>query len=713
MAITQVTSNVIQDDTIKSDKLSSGGPSWDSSGSLSAVGFFGDGSQLTGLISTISASTIIQAITGNKIPGTINAKGFFGDGSRLTGTVSSLSVIEVTNNTFLVEPIHNNGVVLLNSLSTVNIYTDIFGTYTPGHQTIFIQTNTGRGNFVSSGIYSINNINVTKGRYSVCELLNLSGNNIWSLYGDLSTTPVSLPQIPTYSLSANLLSATEGLDITFALNTTNVTDSTIAYTISGTISAADLRPESAGITGNFNLVNNTATIVLQLTEDFEIENEVINLTLNNGQANISIPVIDTYQAPRFSGIFSATNSTLALSGDILYGTGTNGSGQLGLSISPYTQLNYSQFTKVTVAQSGATTINNPRFTSVEAGPFGSLALSGENLFAAGFVPDGHLGFKPTGISLVTTFTRIALATQDSPRIDYNNPKFTAIAIGFDASYALSGENLFSTGQTTYGQLGQGDIFIHKSTFTRIAQAQGITNPKFTAIAATFWSFFALSGNDLYACGRNFETNLGLPRTNPSRGDTNYDLLTRVLSARNGNVTINNAKFTKVAPAGIHTLALSGTDLYAVGSSLGLGALGLGSGVNNASIFTKILSAQNGPTIITNPQFTEIAASVTLSLALSGTDLYGCGRNASGELGLNNTAITSIFTKVLSARNIHGVVINPKFTAISCPNTSGEFSFALSGTDLYVTGWDVSNGKFGLNRPSSNLLLFTQVSSVAI
>ena len=120
----------------------------------------------------------------------------------------------------------------------------------------------------------------------------------------------------------------------------------------------------------------------------------------------------------------------------------------------------------------------------------------------------------------------------------------------------------------------------------------------------------------------------------------------------------NAKWTAITAGYAHTLALSGTDLYGTGWGAA-GQLGLGN-IANKSTFTKIPG-----------NWTSTATGLEYSLALSGTDLYGTGGNYYGELGLGDIANRSTFTK------IPGI-----WTGIA---TGSVHTLALSGTDLYGVG----------------------------
>ena len=95
----------------------------------------------------------------------------------------------------------------------------------------------------------------------------------------------------SYILTANSTSITEGDTVTISLQTTNVPDGNIPYSITG-IAGGDL--SSGSLTGNFALSGGFASLNFTLADDGVVENsETMTMTLNNGRANISITIADT------------------------------------------------------------------------------------------------------------------------------------------------------------------------------------------------------------------------------------------------------------------------------------------------------------------------------------------------------------------------------------------------------------------------------------
>ena len=112
--------------------------------------------------------------------------------------------------------------------------------------------------------------------------------------------------VDSYVLTASSTSITEGDTVTISLQTSNIPNGSVAYTISGggggltfgggsgssDFTAADL--SSGSITGSFNLVGGFASLDFTLADDGVSENtETMRLSLDNGRATIDINISDT------------------------------------------------------------------------------------------------------------------------------------------------------------------------------------------------------------------------------------------------------------------------------------------------------------------------------------------------------------------------------------------------------------------------------------
>jgi hypothetical protein len=582
MSLTKITGRVIKDGTLKPEDFSSGRPDWNSTGYLSATKFFGDGSLLAGITATDITPTVINVLTSTNFTGYLTADAFVGDGGGLSNIQRALSVIEVTDNSFIVEPKHNNCIMVLNSLSTINISVNASPFFIPGHITTFIQYNQGRGKFISQQFYNADNFYETQKQYAVCNLLNYKSLEGWTLYGDLTSTSLtSAPILVTPVANAQFT------DI-FAHN--QLTDDGYGLALSG-------------------------------TQLFVVGSSNQNYQLGLPDPNISISTF-TKLSGNWNKATGGPRVLLALSGQDLFGIGDSVVG--GLKID---SVLVSTFTRVSVTRAvgqwiggtyyyGSSETTNPKWTDIyTSSTSDTIAVSGTNWYITGKNYFGVHGCYNT------TPTYIFHPIPGPPNINKGNWSKVTLGNGGHA-LALSGSTIFSIGRNHEGQLGLNDVLAfgnvnHRSTFTRITLP---VNAQWTNIFTGYNNSFALSGTDLYACGQNFFGDLGL-----------NDVLAR-------------STFTKIP----------------------------GSWGSNIELI----------------QVTPYS-----NFILSGTDLYGCGQNNKGQLGLNDTLSRSTFTKIPG--NWNKVV--------------GFFgATALSGNSLFITG----PGRRGLGD-NINRLTFTQVTGVAI
>ena len=98
----------------------------------------------------------------------------------------------------------------------------------------------------------------------------------------------------TYSLSAPAI-VEEGQTLTITLNTQNVADSsTVPYTIDG-IGVDDI---GGPLTGNFTIIDNTASIFFEVNEDLlDDSGETLRIRLDNGEDSARVSIIDTSKTP--------------------------------------------------------------------------------------------------------------------------------------------------------------------------------------------------------------------------------------------------------------------------------------------------------------------------------------------------------------------------------------------------------------------------------
>ena len=124
---------------------------------------------------------------------------------------------------------------------------------------------------------------------------------------------------PSYSLSAPA-SINEGQSLTITLDTQNVNNGPVGYSIEG-ITAADLDAGSDPLTGSFTVSGSPSTdsITLNLSEDvsFEEGNETLTLTLDGDLDSVSVTVNDSSTATPSYSLSTLGNVTFVNEGDSL------------------------------------------------------------------------------------------------------------------------------------------------------------------------------------------------------------------------------------------------------------------------------------------------------------------------------------------------------------------------------------------------------------
>ena len=214
-------------------------------------------------------------------------------------------------------------------------------------------------------------------------------------------------------------------------------------------------------------------------------NNVILATGNNsngqlGLENSSLGAYLTCFIPTMTGNFvkiaAGGSHSLALSsteyGNLLFATGRNFEGQLGLSDN--------------FDQSSFTTILTGFFDEIACGLNFSLAISAGSIFSTGDNTYGQLGLGDG-------------ENRNSFTLAYEG-NFNSIACGAYHAAALSGKSLFVVGNNSFGQLGTGFI-AGLSSFTKLPG-------EYDAIACGAYHTLALSGNKIFSTGRNDSGQLG-------------------------------------------------------------------------------------------------------------------------------------------------------------------------------------------------------------
>ena len=283
----------------------------------------------------------------------------------------------------------------------------------------------------------------------------------------------------------------------------------------------------------------------------------------------------------------------------LYGCGNNNYNQQGLDVPVKTKYNAHAYTVFALdhypvwqkrASNAKTVFADREFTFY-------LDFDG-NLYGCGRNNFGQLGSTSSALGFIKRAENVE-----------------TVKFGYNSTWYLS-ENgdLYGTGDNYHGQQGSGDT-TNVKTFTK--RAENVKDFK----CSTYVTWYLTKNGELYGCGYN---NYG----QQGSGDTS-DVL--VFTKRAENV-----KDFKCTSAETWYLTKNG-ELYSCGENNygehGSGELGSGDTSNLVLTFTK--RAENVENFV---------ISGVTTFYLSDGNLYGCGNNNYGQLGLGDTTNRTTFTK---------------------------------------------------------------------
>ena len=255
----------------------------------------------------------------------------------------------------------------------------------------------------------------------------------------------------------------------------------------------------------------------------------------------------------------------------------------------------------------------------------------------------------------------------------------------------SSNNLYVCGDNRFGQLGLGNT-INQSTFQN--PTSNISGKKIIyAVSGQGLQSFILtndSSNNLYVCGSNTSGQLGLDTTTP------------YTTFQNATINISGKKIISASTGSMSFILTNDTsnNLYGCGSNI-RGTLGLG---NNTSYTT----FQNPTINISGKKIINVSCGSVSCLILTDeiqNNLYGCGDNLYGQLGLGPTTATTYNT-------FQNVVTNISGKKVLFASAGDVHTLILTNdviNNLYSCG-DNSDGQLGLGTTTTKYDTFQPVTT---
>ena len=347
----------------------------------------------------------------------------------------------------------------------------------------------------------------------------------------------------------------------------------------------------------------------------------------NNTTNISTPVTTLLGGTNWKSIAGGGYHTVALKTDgTLWIWGRNATGQLGINNTT------NRSTPVT------TLLGGTNWKSIAAGLSHTIALKTDGtLWTWGINAYGQLGVNNT-ITRSTPVTTLLGGTN-----------WKSISSGFKHTVAIKTDGtLWSWGQNSYGQLGVNDR-THRST--PVTTLLGGTNWKSVASGGYYTVSLKIDGT-LWSWGRNEFGQIGVNDT----------------TSRSTPVTtlLGGTNWKSIACVNTHTVALK-TDgtLWSWGRN-SYGQLGINDTTNRLTPVTTLLGGTNWKSIVSG-------SSHTVALKTDGT-LWSWGRNANGQLGINNTTNRSTpVTTLLGGTNWKSVAGGDSHTIALTAGQAVDFS----------------------------------------
>jgi hypothetical protein len=446
---------------------------------------------------------------------------------------------------------------------------------------------------------------------------------------------------PTYVLNSTATSTNEGTSITITLTTTLVNDGTaVGYTVTG-IAAADL--SVGGITGVFNVYNNTATASFTFANDYLTEGtEVFRLSLDGLTQYVDVSVLDTSMTPSYS--WSTPNSV---------NEGATG----------YTTFN-------------ATNANGKTVTFEPWAPSAGTSISGASdgaLITTSWTVSGN-----AATSINVQYSAVDDSTTEGPET------FRIRAVVDGVAYFSNDITVNDTSKTIGYGISAADSWNESNTYAVTITANNVNGT--TLYLTTNNSLVTPASSSVLVNSDSFSTNV-----NYSAGIVTTDTAV-VLQLRTGS-----AAGTIVATKSITVLNVAPT--YSFGT-----VAALNEGTSGSVQFNYSYAANKSVTFATAAPTSGADGSGTADITLNTTSLTVGNTNSSGSTTVNYSAANDSLTESTEYFRIAATVdgttyysdnitindtsVTPTYTLTAAPNTTSE------GNSFTVTLSTNQSGSFG-------------------
>jgi alpha-tubulin suppressor-like RCC1 family protein len=362
-----------------------------------------------------------------------------------------------------------------------------------------------------------------------------------------------------------------------------------------------------------------------------------------------------------------SNIILLTNNNELWVCGYNGYGQLGLGDTT----NRSVFTKVTKPSTMTSNIKD----IICGGNHNSLLLENNELWACGQNSNGQLGLGDTTSRKV--FTQVT-----KPSTMTSNVK-DIICGGYFSILLLDNNELWACGYNGFGELGLGDNTDRKA-FTKVTKPSTMTSNVKDINCGVYYNIILCEDNSLWAAGDNNYGQLGLGDT------TNRSVFTKVTKPSGMTSNIKDI----ICGGYFSILLLDNNELWVCGDNDN-GQLGLGD-YNNRTTFTKVTKPS---TMTSNVKDINCGHYHTVLLT-NDNEIWACGYNNFGQLGLGDNTDRKAFTKVTKpstmTSNIKDIICGANHTIL-----------LTNDNEIWACGYNY-NSQLGLGD-TTNRNIFTKVT----